>query len=857
VGDCTPGADVWHARAEGVTDVRRTHWLPQGARLSADEWRTRHRLVTTVAALHVPLLWAYGLWSGHGVLRSTLEILAVVVVLGVAMRGRSRRACSLAASTALLLCSAAVVHLSDGLVEAHFHYFVAVALIALYEEWLVYAVAVGFVVLQHGVMGSLYPESVFGHHDGSAWLWTAVHTGFIVALCAAQLAFWRASDRAHARRLAAERAQQGTSRRAQQVVEDSPVGIAHLSLTGEYVEVNPAYCDLLGREAAQIIGHRADEFTHPEDIAGNHHVIGRLLDDRRTLQHEKRYVRPDGTEVWGLVTVSVLADDRGRPAWLLSQAQDVTEGRRVRETRLHLALEAAGTGSWEWDLVEGTVDRSVTAARLLGLEADPSGPAYAQIHPDDRDCVTVAQERAIRGDGRFDVEYRVPQPDGSVRWVLSRAELLRDADGRPVRFIGVSLDVTDRHRADEERAALLEGRQRAAERAIRLQRLTAALAEALAVDEIRAALDDTAADMPGTPRSLLHVFDTERASWADGGDEQSDVLREALRARQPLWRPDPGSGGSVKAVPLVSRGVLHGGWELRWGAGDALTPEDLRFLRTAGTLVAATLERAALFEQQREVAELLQRSLLPDRIAQPPGVVTAARYLPAGEAAQVGGDWYDVIPLPDGRIGVAIGDVSGHGIRAAALMGQLRGTLRAYALEGHSPGRVLAALNRAAVAFTGLTPEQLATVAYAVVDPHGGRMRHARAGHPPLVLVDEVPDGWEPRLLDGPAGLPLGVDEQARYAESSADLGVGSWLLGYTDGFVERRDESIDAGLERMLSAIRGTSALALDEVLEELLHTVPGGTGDDDIALIALRPELVPATTLPHLPHPRRSLGD
>jgi serine phosphatase RsbU (regulator of sigma subunit) len=122
--------------------------------------------------------------------------------------------------------------------------------------------------------------------------------------------------------------------------------------------------------------------------------------------------------------------------------------------------------------------------------------------------------------------------------------------------------------------------------------------------------------------------------------------------------------------------------------------------------------------------------------------------------------------------------------------------------------------------------------------------------------VDEVADGWEPRLLDGPTGLPLGVDEHARYTESSAELGIGSWLLGYTDGFVERRDESIDAGFERLLTAIRATSRLALDEVLEELLAVVPGSAGDDDIALIALRTELSPAPTQLHVAHPRRGPG-
>jgi PAS domain S-box-containing protein len=828
------------------------HMLPHGARLPADEWRPRHRLITGVVAAHVPAVALFALLTGRGV---AVVVLPILAALAVACWARSRRVRSLAAATGLLCCSAVVVHLANGLMESHFHYFLAVALIALYEEWLVYAVAVGFIVLQHGIMGTLDPGEVFGHPHGNPWLWTAVHTLFIVALCVAQLAFWRVSERAHERRLAAERAQRGAQRRAHQLTDHSPLGVTRATLEGVYLEANPAMCALLGRPAEEIVGHPYQEFTHPDDRWEDRGTLERVLAERRTLQREKRYRRADGTEVWALVTVSVLEDDLGRPAWFLSQAQDITERRRVRDARLHLALEVAGTGSWEWDLVAGTVHRSATVAHLLGIAGDPSGPAYPQLHPDDRAEVEAAQQRAIRGDGRFDVEYRVPQPDGTTRWVHSRAEVLRDEDGTALRIVGVSLDVTDRHCAEQERTALLAARQAAADRAIRLQRLTAALAEAVTVDEVCATLAHAAEDMPGTPASSLLVRDPERPR---AGGEASGPLGEAMRLRRPVRRDATAgdaaaSSGPVLALPLSSRGVLLGGWELRWPAAGVLTPEDERFATTTADLVATTLERAALFEQQREVAELLQRSLLPDQIAQPPGVVTAARYLPAGQAAKVGGDWYDVIPLADGRIGVAIGDVSGHGVRSAALMGQLRGTLRAYALEGHSPGRVLASLNRAAVAFTGLAPEQLATVAYAVVDPASGHVRHARAGHPPLVLVDEADGGWEPRLLDGAAGLPLGVECDARYPESSADLASGTWLLGYTDGFVERRDEGFDAGLTRLLDAIRHSSRLALDAVLDELLDTVPAPGRDDDIALIALRSELTPAPALLRLPAPRR----
>ncbi|MFP5371031.1 MAG: sensor histidine kinase, partial [Actinomycetes bacterium] len=171
------------------------HWLPRGRELTPGDFRWRHRVVCTVLAAHLPVLLALGFLRSDGSGHGLVEVLPVAALLGVALAPwAERRLQSLAASMGLLTCSALLVHLFQGAVEAHFHYFVVVAVVALYQDWAVYALAIAFVGLQHGVMGALRPGAVFPHDD--PWLWALVHAGFILAESAVLILFWRASESA-------------------------------------------------------------------------------------------------------------------------------------------------------------------------------------------------------------------------------------------------------------------------------------------------------------------------------------------------------------------------------------------------------------------------------------------------------------------------------------------------------------------------------------------------------------------------------------------------------------------------------------------------------------------------------------
>ncbi|MFM9596694.1 SpoIIE family protein phosphatase [Streptomyces scabiei] len=245
---------------------------------------------------------------------------------------------------------------------------------------------------------------------------------------------------------------------------------------------------------------------------------------------------------------------------------------------------------------------------------------------------------------------------------------------------------------------------------------------------------------------------------------------------------------------------------------------------------AEAAERLRASERrQRETAVTLQRSLLPQELEEPDDLRIAAVYHPGGTETAVGGDWYDVITLGGGRTALVIGDVMGRGVRAAAVMGQLRTAVRAYARLDLPPHEVLQLLDGLA---TEIDPNQIATCAYAVHDPNEGRLVYASAGHLPILVRDE--SGTVLRA-DEPTGPPLGTGGWT-HASGSIPLGPGSTAVFYTDGLVERRNEDLDEGiaaLERALSGATGTPQVVCDRLVRSTGVTADH---DDDVAVLVLQ---------------------
>ena len=243
-------------------------------------------------------------------------------------------------------------------------------------------------------------------------------------------------------------------------------------------------------------------------------------------------------------------------------------------------------------------------------------------------------------------------------------------------------------------------------------------------------------------------------------------------------------------------------------------------------------EERAEFDNARaqfftEVAVTLQRAVLGPTVL-PEGF--AVHYEPASGTLEVGGDWYDVVDLPGGRYGVVVGDVVGRGLPAAAVMGQLRSAIRALLLESHSPAHVLAALDRFAELVPGAT---CSTVFCAVVDPAAGSLRYSSAGHVPAIVVDA--DGAS-RFLTAAGSLPLAVVDDLVRPQHDVVLAPGTTLLLYTDGLVERRDEDLDAGMDRAVTAVREGRALSPTGLAELLTDQLLADAPDDDVAFLLYR---------------------
>jgi anti-sigma regulatory factor (Ser/Thr protein kinase) len=284
---------------------------------------------------------------------------------------------------------------------------------------------------------------------------------------------------------------------------------------------------------------------------------------------------------------------------------------------------------------------------------------------------------------------------------------------------------------------------------------------------------------------------------------------------------------SLLGVPLIVEGSVVGVWHVGTLTQRAFDDEDVELLQRAADRAALAIS-SRLTERERGLADALQRSLMP-RLPELPAVSLAGRYLPAA-AERLGGDWYDAFALQDGRLGMAIGDVVGRGFHAAAIMGQLRSGLRAYALDGAAPSDVLSSLSGL---LRQLEPGRTATVIYLVVDPHGGGLVIAGAGHPPPLV--HTP-GEEPRLLELPSSVPLGAARHTRYEDLVMVLEPGAVLVLYTDGFIERREEPLDDSLHRLMRTVaEGEEDLEhLGDTLVDVL--LPDGPGNDDAAVLMAR---------------------
>ncbi|MFB9391426.1 SpoIIE family protein phosphatase [Streptomyces coeruleoprunus] len=285
--------------------------------------------------------------------------------------------------------------------------------------------------------------------------------------------------------------------------------------------------------------------------------------------------------------------------------------------------------------------------------------------------------------------------------------------------------------------------------------------------------------------------------------------------------------GARAFLPLIASGRPVGSCILGFDQPRGFSPEERTVLTALAGLIAQALERARRYDTEAALARGLQDALLPHRLPRHRHVDTLGRYLPGTQGMDVGGDWYDVVETPRG-LALAIGDVQGHGVSAAATMGQLRSAVRAFALAGHDPQEVMSGTNRLLI---DLDPGQFASCCYAVLDPVTGALQAVRAGHLPPLL--RHPDGrTEP--VDLPGGVVLGVDADAHYPVTGLDLPQGAVLALFTDGLVEQPGTDIDVGIARLCGALAGLGPAPLAAIADRLIDEARDATDrPDDIALL------------------------
>ena len=477
------------------------------------------------------------------------------------------------------------------------------------------------------------------------------------------------------------------------------------------------------------------------------------------------------------------------------------------------------------------------------------------------------------------------------RTILGRhVELATDADGEgqrsftvsyfPVRttagvLVGAGLtlvEVTEAKRAEAERAALLRRAEAAHQRLSILATASTVLTTTMELDELLARLtrvltpmaaDWCVIELIGRAGEVEHVAVSHRSRGQakelaaflrsapvalDGDGPIAEVLRtgqarlalaptiEGLVVRAATDRGRPELAGSFNLqssviVPIESRGRVFGVLILSTEGERRLDDDDLDLAVEIAHRADLAVANARAYQQEHEIAESLQRALLPTTVPTVAGLEIAVRYVAATDGALVGGDWYDVLTFTDGTTGIVVGDVVGHDIAASTSMGQLRSALRVYAWEEHAqPAAALARVDRLFDKL-GLA---YATCVFGVVDLGASTFCWSNAGHPPPLLVR---DGRASFLLEG-SGTLLGITGGTGTAEATTDLQEGDLLVLYTDGLVERRGESLQVGLDRLAAAAADTAAEDAEVLCQALLDVLvpPSATRDDDLAILVAR---------------------
>jgi len=550
-----------------------------------------------------------------------------------------------------------------------------------------------------------------------------------------------------------------------------------------------------------------------------------------------------------------------------ARARALPEGRPAHPDPI-LALN--GMGSFDWDLDTGLLTMDAQAHRIFDLtpqeyDGRPESLA-ARVPGSESTRLDALVAQAVKGTSEHYGTYlRIRRRDGSLTWIRAQGHIARDADGRPRRILGIVRDATD----ELDDSASLRERAVRREQTNVVQSTTAALAHARTVQDVIDIVRDThGLTRFGSTSLILGLVEAGRIRLVAEGPEGASVpgtrltridepypMSEAVRTLSPCFIESPEEFAarypvlwphladlditSAAYLPLIAQARPIGAMGLLYSDRRGFPPEERDILVALGSSIAQSLQRAVLYEQDKDLARSLQRAMLPRTIPGLPGADVAVRYRSGYDGGtsgrDVGGDWYDLVPLPGGgsgtRVGAVIGDVQGHDTHAATVMGQLRIVLRAYAAEGHTPATVMA---RASVFLHELDTDRFATCLYAEADLSTGVVQMVRAGHIDPLVRDDA--GCRRVAVDG--GLPLGLSAEfggLDYPVCTMELDPGQTLILCTDGLVERPGADLDDGVSSVCASV-ASGPDDVEALADELIGMSELRGGDDDVALLILR---------------------
>ncbi|MER8004273.1 SpoIIE family protein phosphatase [Streptomyces sp. NPDC094149] len=524
-------------------------------------------------------------------------------------------------------------------------------------------------------------------------------------------------------------------------------------------------------------------------------------------------------------------------------------------------------GSFDWDLDTGLFHMDAQAHEVFDMRPEefdghPENLS-ARVPPAEAYRLDALVAQAMKdGSENYGAYFRLRRRDGSLRWTHTQGYIRRDGTGRPRRIIGIVRDATP------ELAELAAHEERTAQEEVRrdqtrvVQLITAALAHARTVQDVIDVLKDTQGlTHLGATSLVMGLVEAGRIRLIAEGPEGSFVpgtlvtridepypMSEVVRTLTPRFieSPEEFAKGypilwphitdlditAAAYLPLIVQARPIGAMGLLYSDRRGFSPDERDVLLALGSSIAQSLQRATFYEQEKDLATGLQQAMLPRTIPSVRGADVAVRYRSASLGRDIGGDWYDLIPLPGGRVGAVIGDVQGHDTHAAAVMGQLRIVLRAYAAEGHTPATVMA---RASVFLHELDTDRFATCLYAEADLSTGVVQVVRAGHIDPLIRDE--DGGCHRI-PVPGGLPLGLSAEfgsLEYPVGTIELDPGHTLMLCTDGLVEQPGADLDDGM-RTLTALIAAGPDDVRDLADCLIDVAEERGGEDDVALLLLR---------------------